>query len=109
MTREAGMASVCPVCVVIVMLPGVGQPGRTMEKLRYSSSPGRPARHSRRASTLSGSVGEDEGHLHVHPIGGDLAVLDHDFLVLDPGALDVLEGLGGAVDAHFNGVLKALL
>ncbi len=44
------------------------------------------------------SVGEDEGHLHVDPVGCDLAVLDDDLLVLDPGAFDVLQRLGGAGD-----------
>src|SRR5512147_533158 len=38
----------------------------------------------------------------------DLAILDHDFLVLHPGALDVLQGLVRACDADSNGILKTL-
>ena len=40
-----------------------------------------------RPSDARGSVliRQDEGDLHVHPIGRELAVLDDDFLVLDPG------------------------
>src|SRR5688572_21139255 len=55
------------------------------------------------------SVGEDEGHLHVDPIGRDLAVLDDDLLLLNPGALDVLQRLGSAGYPLLDRVLKALV
>jgi hypothetical protein len=41
----------------------------------------------------SGSVREDECDLHVDPVFGDLAVTDHDLLILDPGAFDMAQVL----------------
>src|SRR4051812_3543346 len=55
-----------------------------------------------------GSALEDEGHLHVDLVLGDLAVLELDPLVLDPGRGDAAQGLGGALEALPNGVLEAL-
>lgn len=58
--------------------------------------------------TKKRSVLEDEGDLELHQVGADLAVLvDLDLLVLDPGGLDVVEGLAGAGDALFEGILEA--
>src|SRR4051794_29123140 len=55
-----------------------------------------------------GSALEDEGHLHVDLVLGDLAVLELDALVLDPGRGDAAQGLGGALQALTDGVLEAL-
>src|ERR1700693_3663945 len=54
------------------------------------------------------SVFEDERHLHVHPILRDLSALDLHFLLLDPGALDVLQSLVRARDPDAKGVFEAL-
>src|SRR5882757_1183094 len=81
-------------------------------------APGRPGAFSFQAWFSAGrvsgvdeslAVGEDERHLHIDPVSGDLAVLDNDLLVLDPGAFDVLQGFRGARDALFDGILKTLL
>src|SRR5215471_1581850 len=51
---------------------------------------------------------EDERHLHVHAILDDLSTVDLQLLLLDPDALDVLQGLAGAGDPDVDGVLEAL-
>src|SRR5215212_3273427 len=50
-----------------------------------------------------------EGDLEVHLVAFDVAVLDHDVLILDPGPLYVPQGLGGPSYALLDGILKALL
>src|SRR5215208_7343084 len=48
-----------------------------------------------------------EGDFQVHLVAFDVAVLDHDVLILDPSPLYVPQGLGGPGYALLNGVLKA--
>src|SRR5829696_7841308 len=77
-----------------------------------SPAPNHPprARLCRGAVPLpSGSIVEDEGNLHIHLVFGDLIVVDRDAHLLDPGALDVAQGLGGAVDPLMDGILEALV
>jgi hypothetical protein len=50
---------------------------------------------------------EDECHLHIHAILGDLPALDRQLLFLNPGALDVAQCLVSARDPDLN-VLEAL-
>src|SRR5438477_5506403 len=50
---------------------------------------------------------EDEGDLHVHPVLRDLPAFDPQLLLLDPGALHVLEGLVRSLDADPGGILEA--
>ena len=52
----------------------------------------------RRSGSVAPSIRQDETDLHIDPILGDLAVADHDLLLLDPGALDVPQGLVGPGD-----------
>src|SRR5688572_33495142 len=54
------------------------------------------------------SILEDECHLHVHAILGDLPLLDLRLLLLDPGALDVSQGLVSTLYPNANGVIEAL-
>src|SRR5829696_6731681 len=49
-----------------------------------------------------------KGYRHIDLVARNVAVLDHDVHVLDPGALDVAEGAGCAVDALVDGILEAL-
>jgi hypothetical protein len=51
---------------------------------------------------------QDEGNLQVDLVASYVAVLDHDVHVLDPGALDVAQGLVGAVEGFPYGRLEAL-
>jgi len=53
------------------------------------------------------SVDQDEGHLEIDAIFGNLAVLSDDLLLLDPRALDVLERLDRASDALLDGIFEA--
>jgi len=53
-------------------------------------------------------AGAGRRDLHVDAVADDLAVLDDDLLVPDPGALDVLERLGRALDALVDGIVGAL-
>ena len=55
-----------------------------------------------------GSVFEDVGDLQVHQVVLDLAALELDPLVLDPGGGDVAQGLGGPLEALPDRVLEAL-
>ena len=64
-----------------------------------------PMSHNHCAEVL---VVEDEGDEHVHLVRHDLVVLDRHFLLLDPGAPEIAERLGGAGDALIDGVLEAL-
>src|SRR5215211_3376369 len=48
-----------------------------------------------------------EGDFQVHLVAFDVAVLDHDVLILDPSPLYVPEGLGGPGYALLDGILKA--
>src|SRR5215211_4034140 len=48
-----------------------------------------------------------EGDFQVHLVAFDVAVLDHDVLILDPGTLYVPQGLGGPSYALLDGILKA--
>src|SRR5215217_339090 len=48
-----------------------------------------------------------EGNFEVDLVAFDVAVLDHDVLILDPSALYVPEGLGGPSYALLDGVLEA--
>ena len=61
-----------------------------------------------RPDRLPDSIVQDERDLHVDLILRDLVVLDRDPHLLDPGALDVPQGLGGPLDALLDGVLEAL-
>jgi hypothetical protein len=49
---------------------------------------------------------QDECDLQVHTVHHDLAILNHHLLFLDPGAFDVVNGLGSPGDATLNGILK---
>src|SRR5688572_17292886 len=60
-------------------------------------------------ASAGASVGENEGHLHVDPVSRNLAVRDDDLLVLDPGAFDILQRLGGAGYPLLDRILKTLL
>jgi hypothetical protein len=55
------------------------------------------------------SVDQDEGHLQIDAVLGNLAILHDDLLFLDPGALDVFECLDCASDALLDGILEALV
>jgi hypothetical protein len=55
------------------------------------------------------SVDQDEGHLQIDAVLGNLAFLHDDLLFLDPRALDVLECFGCPSDALLNGILEALV
>src|SRR5215208_245826 len=55
------------------------------------------------------SVLQHEGDLQVHLVTLDVAVLDHDVLILDPSTFYVPQGLVGAGYGLLDGVLKALL
>src|SRR5215218_8510778 len=59
-------------------------------------------------SSLLGSVLQDEGNLQVDLVANYVAVLDHDVHVLNPGALNVAQGLVGAIESFPYGCLKAL-
>ena len=65
-------------------------------------------RSSNTAQNCSRSVDQDESHLEIDPILGNLPILHDDLLSLDPRALDILECLGRASDALFDGILEAL-
>src|SRR5690606_10646313 len=54
-----------------------------------------------------GSVVEDEGDFQDDLVGCDPAVLHVYFLVLDPCALDVAQGVSCAFDADIDGILEA--
>src|SRR3712207_1255965 len=56
-----------------------------------------------------GAVLQDEGDRHVCLVADDVAVLDHDVHVLNPGTLDAPKGLGGAGYSLIDGVLETLL
>jgi predicted AlkP superfamily pyrophosphatase or phosphodiesterase len=87
--------------------------GRNLERVRS-----RPALKNRQAAASAGgrrsqridrgeSVVEHEGHFQGDAEFLDLAVVAaFDLLALDPGALDVLQGLVGAGDAVFDGIFE---
>jgi len=52
---------------------------------------------------------QHEGDLEVHLVALDVAVFDHDVLILNPSALYVPQGLSGPTYGLLDGVLKALL
>jgi hypothetical protein len=52
------------------------------------------------------SVLEDEGDLHVDAVVGHLAIADVDLHLVDPGALDLVEGLVGTFDTPLDGIPK---
>src|SRR5829696_7732739 len=52
---------------------------------------------------------QHEGNFKVDLVARDVAVFDHDVLILDPSALYVPEGLGGPSYALLDGVLEALI
>ena len=52
------------------------------------------------------SIGQDKRYLEDHLVSRHLAIVDRHFLILDPGALDVLQRLVGALDTLDDGVLK---
>ena len=51
---------------------------------------------------------QDEGNLQVDLVADDVAVLDHDVHVLNPSALDVAQGLVGALQSLPYGRLEAV-
>ncbi len=53
------------------------------------------------------SVVQNEGHEHVHLVLGDRASVQANVLLLDPGALDVPQGLVRALEAGLDRVLEA--
>src|SRR5215218_6206466 len=59
-------------------------------------------------SSLLGSVLQDEGNLQVDLVANYVAVLDHDVHVLNPGALNVAQGLVGAIEGFPYSRLEAL-
>src|SRR5215211_7373912 len=59
-------------------------------------------------SSLLGAVLQDEGDLQVYLVACDVAILDHDVHVLNPGALNVAQALVGAIEGFPYGCLKAL-
>src|SRR5215204_6184578 len=59
-------------------------------------------------SSLLGAVLQDEGNLQVHLVADDVAVLYQDVHALNPGALNVAQGLVGAIESFPYGCLKAL-
>src|SRR5690554_2477580 len=50
----------------------------------------------------------DKCHLEHHPILGNLAIFNLDFLFLNPGTLDVLYRLGCLLNTAYDGILKAV-
>src|SRR6056297_1140314 len=54
-------------------------------------------------------VVHEEADLHGHAVLGDFVVFHYDLLLLDPGRLDVVDGLARAGDAVVDGVFEALL
>src|SRR5688572_5656144 len=60
------------------------------------------------SSSLLGAVLQDEGDLQVDLVANYVAILDHDVHVLNPGALNVAQGLVGAIESFPYGCLKAL-
>jgi hypothetical protein len=52
-----------------------------------------------------GSV-QHKADLHVDTVLNNLAVVDNNFLVLDPSALNAPDGLAGALDAFFDSIIK---
>ena len=63
------------------------------------------------ASTGAGllvDLADHEGHVHVDAVFLDLAALNDDLLLLDPGALDLIDAVGGTRHTGENRVLKAL-
>ena len=63
---------------------------------RYSGRNGLPSGRCR--SQVSDPVAQNKGHLHRHSVFHNLAILHVHFLILDPGALEVVEGLVGPGD-----------
>ena len=57
---------------------------------------------------LTSFLGQDKGHLHVHPPFDDLAVLDQTLDVLDPGAFDLIQGCICPGNATLHRVFNAL-
>src|SRR4029453_7622119 len=51
---------------------------------------------------------ENEGHLHVHAILDDLALVNHDLLVFDPCAAHIAQGFVRSRDPDVDRILKAL-
>src|SRR6056297_2640645 len=60
------------------------------------------------AMGLERSVVQNKSHGQIDLEFGDLAILDHHVLVLDPGALDPAQCLRGAFDALFGRIVKAV-
>src|SRR4028118_1225478 len=74
---------------------------------RAKENPGREAGAEVSLPKFSlGTVLQNEGDGQVHLVAGDLAVLDQDVLVLDPGALYTTEGGGGTTDGLIDGIFK---
>lgn len=53
------------------------------------------------------SIGQNKGHFQDHLVSGYLAIVDRHFLVLHPGAFDVLQRLVGARYTLDDGVSEA--
>src|SRR5882672_10652994 len=72
--------------------------------------PARLSARARRRVFLSGIalVLQHEGQLQDHAIADDLALVDHDRLLLHPGAPDLIDGRGRALDADLHGLVEAL-
>src|SRR5215203_3026341 len=56
-----------------------------------------------------GVILKHEGDLEVDLVALDVALLDHDVLIFDPGALYVPQRLGGPGYGLLDGILEALL
>jgi|GEM_PF-2680342 len=81
--------------------------GQVREARRRPTSPMMSVRGNSTAGRRA-LIFEDERHLHVHPELRDLPALDLHLLLLDPGALDVLQSHFRARDPDAKGVFEAL-
>src|SRR5919112_1408985 len=79
------------------------------EPCRLGAKRGAGAFGSRPRLTYGRLLLQQEGHLHIDLVAGDVAVLDQDVLVLDPRPFDAPQRLGGASDRLCDGVVKARL
>src|SRR6186997_838248 len=83
-------------------------PGRPSSRKRWwAERSGKRARLPPSGGRAARSI-DHEGDLEVDPVVDDLVVLDFNLLVADPGALDVLDGLAGALDPFPDCSFEAL-
>src|SRR5512135_2472511 len=62
---------------------------------------------TRRRDRRIGSVREEEGHQHVHAIGGDAVILDAHVLLFHPGGANLAQGLRRPLEPDLDRILEA--